>query len=51
VIWLLSGLLAAQAPSPSPAATDAIALLEIAPVPGTDLTALQRSTACKALAL
>jgi hypothetical protein len=40
VIWLLSGLLAAQAPSPAPDATDATALLEIEPVPGTDLTGI-----------
>jgi hypothetical protein len=37
VIWLLSVLLAAQAPSPSPGGPDTIALLEIEPAPGTEL--------------
>jgi hypothetical protein len=39
MIWLLSGLLAAQAPSPSPGGPDTIALLEIEPAPATELTA------------
>jgi hypothetical protein len=39
VIWLLSGLLAAQAPSPSPRVPDTIALLEIDPAPAIELTA------------